>query len=266
MAMDRFQLLLFSTDLRLIDRAVAAGLDGVVVDWEHRGKEERQAFADTQINCDTPDDLRRVRAATSATVICRINGVGNTTADEVETAIACGADELLVPMVRSPREVERVLDLTKGRCQIGILVETCDAVEHIEALAALPLARVYVGLNDLAIDRGAHGIFEAVADGTVARVRAEWPGRFGFGGLTVPDRGAPVPCRLLMGEMARLGCTFSFLRRSFLRDIGDIGVESALARIRGGLDQARRRSPPAVDHDRIDLASRVWTLADAAAR
>jgi hypothetical protein len=264
--MTGFELLLFSTTPALIRRAVAAGVDGIVVDWEHRGKVRRQASFDTQINEDTAEDLRRVRDVTDAVVICRINGVGETTTDEVRTAIACGASEILVPMVRSVAEVERVLDLVAGRCGVGILVETVDAVEAASALAALPLARVYVGLNDLAIDRDAADIFEAVADGTVERVRAEWRGKFGFGGLTVPDRGTPVPCRLLMGEMARVGSTFSFLRRSFLRDIADIPLESALLQIRAGLDRAQGRSPIAVEHDRIDLAARVGGLANAAAR
>ena len=51
---------------------MAAGVEGVVVDWERKGKLERQARADTQIGCDTLADLRRIRAATHARVLCRI--------------------------------------------------------------------------------------------------------------------------------------------------------------------------------------------------
>jgi len=57
----RFTLTLFSTRPAFIRQAVAAGIDAVLVDWEYRGKERRQASADTQINHDTLDDLRRVR-------------------------------------------------------------------------------------------------------------------------------------------------------------------------------------------------------------
>ena len=35
-------------------------------------------------------------------------------------------------------------------------------------LCRLPLTRVYVGLNDLSIDRGLANIFTSVADGTVS--------------------------------------------------------------------------------------------------
>ncbi len=134
--------------------AVVGGVAAVVVDWENDGKEERQSAADTEINRHTVDDLRRTRAATGARVLCRINRSGSRTQDEVELALDAGADELLLPMVRSVAEVESVLDIVDGRAGLGILVETRDAVAAAEELGRLPLSRVYVGLNDLSIERG----------------------------------------------------------------------------------------------------------------
>ena len=66
-----FGLLLFATDPQFIRRAVAAGVDGIIVDCEYIGKEVRQAGADTEINHHTFADVRRVRASTSARVLCR---------------------------------------------------------------------------------------------------------------------------------------------------------------------------------------------------
>jgi hypothetical protein len=86
-------------------------------------------------------------------------------------------------------------------------------------LGKLPLSRVYVGLNDLAIDRKKRFIFSALADGTVDYIRQYIKVPFGFAGLTLPDCGYPIPANLLYSEMARLLCSFAFLRRSFLRDI-----------------------------------------------
>src|SRR3954452_1397857 len=80
----RFTLTLFSTRPTFIRQAVAAGIDAVLVDWEYRDKERRQASADTQINHDTLDDLRRVRASTDTLVICRINGRSAAMTGEVE--------------------------------------------------------------------------------------------------------------------------------------------------------------------------------------
>ncbi len=85
------------------------------------------------------------------------------------------------------------------------------------------------------------------------RVRAASRAPFGFGGLTVPERGAPVPCRLLMGEMIRLGCAFSFLRRSFHRDVRDVPVEDAVPRMRAALARAAARPPGDVARDRRAL-------------
>jgi len=261
------QLMLFSTDVPFILEAVDAGIDGIIVDWEQRGKPERQAGADTEINHDTPEDLRRVRQATAGRVLCRINGVCETTEDEIETAIGEGADEILLPMVRAAREVEAVLDVVNGRCGVGILVETVSAVERIRAFAELPLSRIYVGLNDLAIDRGTGNLFHAVVDGTVEDVRREVTVPFGFGGLTLPERGHPIPCRLLMGEMTRLDSQFSFLRRSFRRDSRGRPLLDVVSRIRAGLARSAERSEAQVacDQEALRCAVANWDLARAAA-
>ncbi|MBI5419762.1 MAG: hypothetical protein HZA60_06725 [Deltaproteobacteria bacterium] len=260
---ERFSLFLFSTDTAFITRAVAGGADGVIVDWEYAGKETRQRFADTQINRDTPEDLRRVRGCIEATVICRVNAYGETTAVEVEQAIEAGADEILLPMVRTVEDVEDVLEKVRGRCGVGILIETVAAVASAKEFSRLPLSRVYVGLNDLAIGRRTPNIFSSVADGTVERVRAAFDVPFGFAGLTLPDRGHPIPCRLLIGEMARLGCRFSFLRRSFHRDIRGRDPAVEIPRLSEAIRFARFRPAETVKRDRMDLENAVsaWTAA-----
>ena len=67
------QILLFSHDPIYASAAVAAGVARVVVDWEWRGKAERQAGWNTQINGATVDDLRAMHATAGDRVICRIN-------------------------------------------------------------------------------------------------------------------------------------------------------------------------------------------------
>jgi hypothetical protein len=212
-------LFLFTVDPAWGRDVVAAGAAGIVVDWERRGKERRQLGEGTQINADTAADLARMRAATDGRLLCRINGSGPWTGGEVEEAIACGADEILLPMVRTPEEIDRTLDLVAGRCGLGILVETQDAVDRVGALAGRPLSRVYVGLNDLRIDRRSDQLFRPLTDGTVDAVRAQVDQPFGVGGLTLPGCGFPVPSDLLAAELVRLGTDFTFLRRSFTADM-----------------------------------------------
>ena len=152
--MSDFRLFLFATEPWVVRAATEGGVDGFVVDWEQRGKHDRQAGRDTEVNADTAEDLDRVRAATTAPVLCRVNSFGPGTPEEVEAAISGGTDEILLPMVTGADEVQAVIEAVGGRCGVGVLVETVAAVEAVEELALLPLSRVYVGLNDLSIDRG----------------------------------------------------------------------------------------------------------------
>ena len=225
---------------------VAAGAAGIVVDWERRGKARRQLGEGTQINEDTPDDLSRMRAATAGRLLCRINGYGPWTAGEVDEAVRRGADEILLPMVRTTEQVDRTLELAAGRCGVGILIETQDAVGRAAALAARPLSRVYVGLNDLRIDRGSTELFRPLIDGTVDAVRAEVAQFFGVGGLTLPGRGFPVSSDLLAAELVRTGADFTFLRRSFTADMAgrDPFVEVQL--LLAAVDRLRLAAPAEV--------------------
>jgi hypothetical protein len=255
-----FQLLLFSTDANFITAAVAAGVDGIVVDWERFGKAERQASADTQIGSATLEDLERVRASTEALVVCRLNAFGPSTTDEIEAAVRAGAEEILLPMVRTADEVEAVLGHVKQRCGVGIMVETVSAVENASSLASLPLSRAYVGLNDLAIERNSHSIFAAVADGTVERICRAFPIPVAFASLTVPDKGSPIPSRLLLAEMVRLQCDFGVLRRSFHRDIHERDPTVEIPRIRSSLEEAGRRAPEEIERDHGSLLAAIGPL------
>jgi hypothetical protein len=252
-----FELFLFSTDPETVSRYTEAGIDGFIVDWESKGKERRQAGADTEINVDTPEDLRRVRGATSARLICRLNQHGPWTPEEIDEAVGCGADEVLLPMVRSPGDVLDAIRVAAGRCGVGILVETVDAVRCAAELARLPISRAYVGLNDLSIERRSRSIFEALTDGLVEGIRPLFTVPFGLGGLTLPECGRPIPCRLLIGEMTRLKCGFSFLRRSWRRDVLDRDPRVEVPRLKAALESARLRGAETISRDRDMLVEAV---------
>jgi hypothetical protein len=258
-----FDLCLFSVDPNMIAGATAGGVSTVVVDWESIGKRTRQQGADTEINSHTPEDLARVRRSTNARVLCRINNSPGALFNEIEKALSGGADEILVPMVRTALEVELVLDQVAGRCDVGILIETTSAAARAQDFAKLPLSRIYVGLNDLAIERRTPNLFTALIDGTVESIRSKCGSvPFGFGGLTLPEGGSPIPCRLLMNEMVRLDCSFSFLRRSFHHDIRGRNVTSEAQRIgeeiraAGGRSLLERESA----HRQLVAAVSGWSL------
>lgn len=253
---------LFYHDPDFARDALNAGITGMIIDWENRGKTIRQEGFDTQINFHTEDDLMRLRKFCDRPIICRINEVHDRTADEIERGIGGGAAEILVPMVRTARDVEFVLTRVRERCGVGILIETCDALEALDELADLPLSRYYVGLNDLWIDRRRLGLsgsklFTPIADGTLDRVRRHVPGRLGFGGLTLPDRGKPIPCRLLMSEMVRLDCAFAFLRRSFVSDVCRTELPEAVESIRATLDDLAHGSETRLEANRLEIGALI---------
>jgi hypothetical protein len=255
-------LLVFTADPVRAAAVVGAGAAGVILDWERRGKARRQQGQDTQINEDTAADLTAVRSAVPHTapgrVLCRVNGAGPWTVQEVQLAVELGADEVLLPMVRTPADVDLALDAVAGRCGLGVLVETQAAVDCVDVLARRPLARVYLGLNDLRIDRGGgDALFAPLVDGTADRVRRAVDVPFGVAGLTLPDRGRPVPSRLLAGELARLGADFTFLRRSFWADTAGQDLRTAVPSIVESSVAARLRSPAQVQADRAELRSAV---------
>jgi hypothetical protein len=250
------QLFVFSVLPRYVSELVAAGAAGAVVDWELRGKARRQHGHDTQVNRDTPADLSRVRQATDGRVLCRINAYGPWTAGEVENAISRGVDELLLPMVRTLEQVDRTLELVNGRCGLGILIETLPAVAAAAGLATRPLSRIYVGLNDLRIARGSGQLFEPLVDGTVDRIRLHTEHLpFGVAGLTRPDAGWPIPCGLLIAELARLGTDFTFLRRSFLADTAGRDPFREIPLLLDAVARAQNRTMDAVRTDREELVT-----------
>ena len=257
------ELCLFYNGLDSARLAQDAGVDYLVVDCEFHGKQRRQEGFDTEINEQTPADVAVARAvAPEIPILCRINSLTENSArslDEARAAVNNGANEILLPMVRSLQEVERSLTVVGSQAQIGLMLETEWALEHARELDQFPLSRVFVGLSDLMVERRSRNLFENVWNGTVAQVRGRiLSARFGFGGLTIPEGGAPIPCLLLMSELARMRCDFTFLRRSFYRDLaaGPDTPSSAVIAIRTAWERMLNRSLTEQERDRKQL----WSL------
>lgn len=251
-------LFLFENDAPQAARALEQGIRHFLVDWESVDKAERQKGFDTEIRPGTLADLRALSAVPGASPWCRINRHGPGIAAEVDAAVAAGAAGIFLPMVTAPAEVEAFLRRVDGRCETGILIETLEAYAMARELAELPLNRVYFGLNDFAISRGGGSIFRAVLDGSVERMRETFAARsFGFGGMTAVEAGHPLSARLLLEEMARLDCQYTFLRRSYRRDTRERDPAAVLAGIRAAWRRCRARDAETVRHDRQTLEARL---------
>jgi hypothetical protein len=240
--------MLMSSDVALLGRLAAAPPAAhpaaVAVDWER--PDERSTGIDRRPTAAQLAALTAVRAASPWPVVCRVK------------AIDLGADEVLVPMVRHESEVERVLAAARDRVGVGIMVETPEAVSRAASLAGLGICRAFVGLLDLAVERETPSVFTALVDGTIdGLVTGLAPTAYGFGGLTDPGRGYPLPARLLMGEIVRAGCSFAMMRNSFVADAALSSPEGVLAAIRLELDRLARRTCDAVETDRDELIARI---------
>lgn len=215
-----FQLLLFHRDIAYSKTCVAEGVDGLIIDLETKGKAERQTGFDTEINAHTLVDLEEVKTLADAHILCRINGPGPDTRQEIRDVLNAGADEIIVPMIRHLDEAHAVVEAISGAAGITLMVETVEALGFIPELCALPIDRIYVGMNDLQISRGSETLFDPLIDGSIDRIRTDVRGvQFGFGGLTLRGHGDPVPVHYLVSELARMQANFTFLRRSFYRDV-----------------------------------------------
>lgn len=243
-------LVLFSHDPAYARAAVEAGVHAILVDWEFRSKERRQAGFDTEINQGTPTDLAAIRAATRGRIICRINNDAATRRDELRLACELGADEVLLPMVHSLAEVYDCLDVLPADRQLSILAETEESLWMARDFSGMKLGRVYLGLNDLLIQRGRGHLFHPLIDGTMDRFRADYRGPLSVAGVTLPDNGHPIPCRLLMAELARLGCDYGVCRRSFRRDIPLEKLSTGVAAINAEWEVLQRRTELQRETDR----------------
>jgi hypothetical protein len=253
------EFVLFAKQPADVRRALDAGIESFMIDWEYRGKAERQLERDTEINRDSPEDLARLNELGCPKRYCRVNAMGDRTESEVELAVGAGATHIFLPLCESREEIRRFIAMIGDRAKACILVETDRAVENASEIAKEPVDMVYVGLNDLAISRHSRSIFEAVADRTVEKMAEIFSDRpFGFGGLTVVDGGSPVPCAYLMAEMTRLRTRFSFLRRSFKRDIAGRDMKREVATMREYCSKLRLRTRSEIEENREQLVRSVW--------
>ncbi len=198
---------------------IAAGVSGVVVDWERSSAERSQNLYNSLIRRHGSEDLSTVRSMDKTHIICRVNGGNDFSADEIRQAIDLGADEILLPMVSSLPLLENLIAVVNGQALASAMIETNEGIDLAEEIAKMPLSKVFVGLNDLAICRNSSNIFLPLIDGTIESIRSHFSCEFGVAGVTHPRLGQPLPSLLILRELKRLDCNFTFLRRSFFADL-----------------------------------------------
>ena len=241
-------------------KAEAAGVDGVIVDWESRGKYSRQKNHQLEINCDTPQDVYNLSSKLKIPVVVRINPLGEHTASEVACALDNGARTIMLPMVSNVLEAKKFLKLVDGRAKTIIQVETPSLADELDEFGSLNWDYAYIGLNDLMVARGQRSIWQAVFDGTAESICRQLRGRaYGFGGSTVLGGGEPIINALILHELVRLGGTISVMRRTFKNELLDRDLNLEMKALREFVKCSEKRGPQAIQRDHEHLI-RVLSL------
>ncbi len=98
-------------------------------------------------------------------------------------------------------------------------------------------------------------------DGTVDTIRSQIGSMpFGVAGATRVDCGYPVPCRLLLADLARLDADFTMLRRSFRRDVKPDEIGPALQDISTLWRDLHARTQSEISRDRTAFTAVVAGL------
>jgi hypothetical protein len=245
---------LFTTDLLLAFKAQQAGVDGVIVDWESRGKQARQQNHPLETNFDTPQDVYNLSRKLKIPVIVRVNQLGTYTASEINCALNNGAKIVMLPMARSVAEVRTFLRLVDGRAKTIIQIETPSLASEVKNLRSLEWDYAYIGLNDLMVATGHSSIWQALFDGTAESICTPLKGRtYGFGGSTILGGGEPIINSLILHELVRLGGAVSILRRTFKKELLDRDFNLEMQALREFVKCSEIRGPLAMAHDHEHL-------------
>lgn len=214
--------------------AERAGVDRIFIDLETIGKEERQHDLDTVKSCHRISDIGEIKARLrNAELIVRVNKIHPGSAAEINEVIRQGADIVMLPYFKSVEEVKIFLDAAAGRVKTNLLVETPEAVDHLDQILDLDgIDEIHVGINDLHLGYHRKFMFELLADGTVEKIcnKAKKRGvKYGFGGIARIGYGA-LPAERILREHYRLGSTMAIVSRSFC-DTGKITDRDEVSRI-----------------------------------
>lgn len=241
--MPRLLLWLISGDAPLARIAPSAGIDRILVDLERLGKAERQRNRGLFLSDHDWTDVAALRRSLpSGMLFVRLDPLHERSRDQVERALAYGADGLMLPYFHDSATVFRFVELVKGRAIITPLVETAEAVHQLPVLLRSgAISEFHVGLNDLAIDLGldslqqlwGHPLLDEIAEVAVA---AGIP--FGIGGVTDPRTvRLPIDAGYVIAEQRRLRSTRALLGRSFKTAFGD---DPDIALVRASIDAIRQ--------------------------
>ena len=145
------------------------GVDRIWIDLETLGKEERQKNMDCVKSHHTINDVRIMsKLLTKSELMVRVNPWNINSENEIEDVISAGAERIMLPMWKTPDEVNKFLQLINRRTATTLLLETKEAVGCLDDVLCNPLLdEIHIGLNDLHLSYGLNFMFELLTNGNL---------------------------------------------------------------------------------------------------
>lgn len=216
--------LMYITNNPLIAKvAIDANVNTIFVDMEYMGKEIRQKNMNSVKNHHTFKDIETIKSVinkskTNEKLLVRVNPIHENSQTEINRAIECGADIVMLPMWKSIAEVEKFISFVNKKAKSYLLLETKEAVSMIDEVIKLKnIDGIYVGLNDLHLSYNYTFMFEPLSNGLVDYLSLKIVNagiKFGFGGLARLGEG-DLPAEKILAEHIRLHSSMVILSRSF---------------------------------------------------
>jgi len=207
------------------------GVDMVWVDLETLGKAERQRNMNTIKSNHKIEDIGVIsKLLKKSEMLVRVNPWNPGSEEEIEKVIAAGAERIMLPMWKTPEEVNLFLKKVNKRTATTLLLETKEAVECVDEVLKNPLLdEIHIGLNDLHLSYKLKFMFELLVNGCVENLCKKMSAAgvpYGFGGIARLGAGT-IPAEMIITEHYRLGSTRAILSRSFcdadeIKDINQI--------------------------------------------
>ncbi|MDI5921855.1 aldolase/citrate lyase family protein [Halomonas sp. LR5S13] len=211
------------------------GVARIFLDQEVLGKAERQGHLDTHHAAHSLEEIAAVaRVLRQAELMVRLNPLNPQSRKEIDAALDCGAQRLMLPMFTTRRDVEDFLSLVDGRVPTTFLAETPQALVRLPDWLPLLEPRrdeVHIGLNDLSLGMGLDFLFEPMAGRLLdpaAELLASADIRWGVGGIARTGEGE-LPAETVLGEHVRLGSQWVILSRAF--HLGATSSEELMANL-----------------------------------
>ena len=235
------KLMFVASDEKSAHQAQTAGVDRVFFDMEYINKAERQRGRNTLILHNSIEQLPPIRAVLNKSkLLVRVNALYHGSKEEIDTAIAYGADIIMLPMVFDAEDVQLLVQYVGGRAKVIPMIETSQALVRVDDILSVKgVDEIYIGLNDLHISMGLTFMFELLSGGIVDYIakKAEKKGiPFGFGGMAKIGEGA-LPAECILAEHYRLHSSSVILSRTFRNEVDANGkpklnLKNEITRIR----------------------------------